>query len=93
MTISFSGDAISQLSQAFSKAYDGNVLVSLVVSDSSHTRRSRSILQAPGGTAADVSIYCYNHSENFEFTNDYFWIWRKWNMCFFEFYYINVLRY
>ncbi|XP_077289172.1 ATPase H(+)-transporting accessory protein 2 [Arctopsyche grandis] len=47
-------DAVSQLSQAFSDAYDGNVLVTLVVSDSSHTRRTRSLLQTTGGTAGDI---------------------------------------
>ncbi|KAJ8967917.1 hypothetical protein NQ314_002576 [Rhamnusium bicolor] len=39
-------EAILRLNVAFTKAYHGNVLVSVVTSDASHTRRGRSILQA-----------------------------------------------
>lgn len=38
-------EAILRLNVAFVKAYRGNVLVSVVTSDASHTRRTRSILQ------------------------------------------------
>lgn len=39
-------EAILRLNVAFNKAFGGNVLVSVITSDASHTRRSRSILQA-----------------------------------------------
>lgn len=39
-------EVILRLSAAFTKAYKGNVLVNIITNDVSHTRRSRSILQA-----------------------------------------------
>jgi len=38
-------EAINRLNDAFNKAYSGNVLVSIVSSDASHTRRTRSATQ------------------------------------------------
>lgn len=37
-------DAILRLNAAFNKAYNGNVLVNVITSDASHTRRTRNIL-------------------------------------------------
>lgn len=45
-------EAILRLNTAFTKAYNGNVLVNIITSDASHTRRTRSILQAE--VAADT---------------------------------------
>lgn len=54
-------EAILKLNSAFNKAYKGNVLVNIITSDASHTRRSRSILQADVGVATkdDVSKFFY----------------------------------
>lgn len=38
-------DVIIRLNNAFARVYQGKVLVSVIVSDASHTRRTRSILQ------------------------------------------------
>lgn len=48
-------EAILRLNVAFTKAYDKNVLVSIITSDSSHTRRTRSILEVDDKAENDVS--------------------------------------
>lgn len=39
-------DVIIRLNNAFVRTYEGKVLVSVIVSDASHTRKTRSILAA-----------------------------------------------
>lgn len=46
-------DVILRLNVAFTKAYDKNVLVNIITSDASHTRRTRSILQTDDKAAED----------------------------------------
>lgn len=46
-------DVIIRLNNAFVRSYHGKVLVSVIVSDASHTRRTRSILAAKD--AAEVN--------------------------------------
>lgn len=47
-------DVIIRLNNAFVRSYQGKVLVSVIVSDASHTRRTRSILAAKAEAAAEV---------------------------------------
>lgn len=56
-------DAASALSRAFSNAYDGRVIFATVATDSSHTRRARSLLQDGGGSPAVSELGEY--SEDF----------------------------
>lgn len=51
-------DVIIRLNNAFVRSYQGKVLVSVIVSDASHTRRTRSILAAKAEAAAEVKNYC-----------------------------------
>ncbi|CAH1173626.1 unnamed protein product [Phaedon cochleariae] len=44
-------EVILRLSAAFDKVYDGFVVINVITSDASHTRRGRSILQAKAGAA------------------------------------------
>lgn len=49
-------EVILRLNVAFTKAYNKNVLVNIITSDASHTRRTRDILQADEKAAeSDVS--------------------------------------
>lgn len=52
-------DVIIRLNSAFKKAYGDGVLVTVIVSDASHTRRTRSILAQTKDEATDVSKYLY----------------------------------
>lgn len=54
-------EAVLKLNAAFTKAYDGFVLVNIITSDASHTRRARNILQAttPTPPPNDVSEMTY----------------------------------
>lgn len=45
-------EAISRLNTAFVKLYDGYVLVTVITSDASHTRRGRSILETETSTSS-----------------------------------------
>lgn len=49
-------DAIVRLNSVFKKAYGGSVLVTTIVSDASHTRRTRSILQADKGKSTKEAV-------------------------------------
>lgn len=64
-------DVIIRLNNAFVRAYQGKALVSVIVSDASHTRRTRSILAAKAEAAADVTTTCSNKTCCFV-TNFYF---------------------
>lgn len=60
-------DVIVKLNAAFTKLYDGSVLVSIITSDATHTRRTRSILQTAGAEPADksdVSNSCFEYLAN-----------------------------
>lgn len=54
-------EVILRINVAFKKAYNGAVLVNVITSDVTHTRRGRSILQATDDKKepkSDVSVEC-----------------------------------
>lgn len=52
--------ALSKLNDAFKKAYNGNVLVTVITSDVSHTRFARSLKQSPTDDVS-IIIIIYKH--------------------------------
>lgn len=61
-------DVILRLNVAFTKAYDKNILINIITSDASHTRRTRSILQADDKPAEDdVSLQMKNVFINYSY--------------------------
>lgn len=58
-------DAARALSDAFSAVYDGRVLVATFCTDSSHTRRARSLLQDGSDSTADFADPPAEYSEDY----------------------------
>lgn len=59
-------EAILALNAAITKAYNGDVFVSVITSDAIHTRRTRSVLEVSSDTADDnVHNLAQNYDENY----------------------------
>lgn len=53
--------SLSKLNDAFKKAYSGNVLVTVITSDVSHTRFARSLKQSAPEDDVSIIIIIYKH--------------------------------